>query len=209
MKTAMIWGADGGIGSAILTNLAEAGWTTVAVCRHPDTQITADYIFEADVSQPFFVQQAVHEAAMEIDEIDLWVYCVGDITSSRVKETNAPTWQRILDANLTGAYQSLYNSLPFLAENAHIMFIGAVSERLRLPGLSAYAAAKAGLEAFVEVLAKEERKRKVTIVRPSAVKTDFWGKVPFRMPGNAMPAEAVATAVLNAYDEGHTGKLDI
>ena len=105
---------------------------------------------------------------------------------------NIEDWQGIIDANLTGAYLSLHYSLDLLAENAHIMFIGAVSERLRLPGLSAYAAAKAGLEAFVEALAKEERKRKVTIIRPGAVNTDFWEKVPFRMPANALPVETVA-----------------
>ena len=48
----------------------------------------------------------------------------------------------------------------YMYENAHIIFIGAVSERLKLPGLSAYAASKAGLEAFAEVLGKEERKKR-------------------------------------------------
>jgi len=80
---------------------------------------------------------------------------------------------------------------------------------MRLPGLAAYAAAKAGLEAFAEVLRKEERKRRITVVRPSAVDTAIWQKVPFKLPPEAMKPEAVAERILAAYDEGHRGVLDL
>ena len=89
------------------------------------------------------------------------------------------------------------------------MFLGAVSERMRLPGLSAYAAAKAGLEAFAEALRKEERKRRVIVVRPGAVNTEFWQKVPFKMPGSALSPEAVAEKVVEAVNAGHQGVLDL
>jgi short-subunit dehydrogenase len=84
-----------------------------------------------------------------------------------------------------------------------------VSERMQMPGLSAYAAAKAGLEAFAESLRKEARKRRITVVRPGAVATPFWENVPFRMPANAMTPEAVAAAILSAYEAKHSGKLDL
>jgi short-subunit dehydrogenase len=87
--------------------------------------------------------------------------------------------------------------------------LGAVSERLRLPKLSAYAAAKAGLEAFVEALRKEERRRQVMLVRPAAVATPLWDKVPMSLPTNAPSPEKVAKRILKAYHEGHTGQLDL
>ena len=71
------------------------------------------------------------------------------------------------------AFLATHFSMPLLAQNAHLVYLGAVSERLRLPGLSAYAAAKAGLEAYAEALKKEERKRRITVVRPGAVATPF------------------------------------
>jgi short-subunit dehydrogenase len=80
---------------------------------------------------------------------------------------------------------------------------------MRMPGLAAYAAAKAGLEAFGEALRKELRKQKVTVIRPAAVNTPLWQKVPFRMPGNAMTPEVLAGRILSAYQEGHKGTLDI
>lgn len=51
-KTAMIWGATGGIGRAIAAQLRQNGWTTVAVCRQPEQmEGLVDHAFAADVSR--------------------------------------------------------------------------------------------------------------------------------------------------------------
>jgi NAD(P)-dependent dehydrogenase (short-subunit alcohol dehydrogenase family) len=89
------------------------------------------------------------------------------------------------------------------------VFIGAYSERLQLPGLAAYAAAKAGLEAFAVALSKEERRRRVTLVRPGAVDTPLWEKMPVRLPRSASTADEVAAKILHAHREGHSGVLDL
>lgn len=103
----------------------------------------------------------------------------------------------------------MHHSLPLLASDAHLVFLGAVSERLRLPGLAAYASAKAGLEAFVDVLRKEQRQRCVTIVRPKAVETPLWEKMPFSLPPGAANTDDVVKRVLQAYQEGHSGMLNL
>ncbi len=99
--------------------------------------------------------------------------------------------------------------MPLLDENAHLFLLGAVSERLQLPGLSAYAAAKAGLEALAVSLSKEERKKKVTVVRPGAVDTSLWDKVPFRKPSHTYSPAQVAERIWEAYLEEHKGQLDL
>ena len=111
-------------------------------------------VLEADVSRPHEVERQL-AASQEVDQIDLWVYAAGDIASVKVEEMAPVDWQRIMDANLTGASITAQYSLPLLAPDAHLFFLGAVSERMQIPGLSAYAAAKAGLEAFAESLRKE------------------------------------------------------
>ena len=139
----------------------------------------------------------------------LWIYAAGDIVSARVEAMVPEYWQRIIDANLTGAYLATHYSQPLVAADAHLFYLGAVSERLRLPGLSAYAAAKAGLEAFADALRKEQRGRRVTVVRPGAVATPFWDKVDMRLPKDAAPPNKVAKRILQAYEEGHSGTLDL
>ena len=210
MSTAMVWGANGGIGRALVSELTQQGWTVIAVARQTgDLEQLTPLVIEADVARPHDVQQAVQLAGYEAEQVDLWIYSAGDITSSKIEEMTPAVWQRILDANLNGAFLAAHYSLPLLAPEAHMFFLGAVSERMQMPGLAAYAAAKAGLEAFGEAFRKEARKRKVTVVRPGAVNTALWQKVPFKMPGNAMSPAQVAQAILAAYAEGHKGMLDL
>jgi NAD(P)-dependent dehydrogenase (short-subunit alcohol dehydrogenase family) len=209
-KTALVWGATGGIGRAITQRLTADGWQVVAFSRHPDElDGIAAHALEADVANPFSVQRAVTAASQEAGEASLFVYAAGDITSEPAGKMTPATWRRILDANLSGAFLAVHDSLPLLTADAPLVFLGAVSERLRLPGLSAYVAAKAGLEAFAEVLRKEERKRRVILVRPGAVNTAFWQKVPFRMPTNALSPEEVAERVVAAVENGREGTLDL
>jgi NAD(P)-dependent dehydrogenase (short-subunit alcohol dehydrogenase family) len=78
-----------------------------------------------------------------------------------------------------------------------------------LPGLSAYATAKAGRDVFAQVLAKENPRWRITVVRPAAVATRFWERVPFRLPPNALNTEIVALRILEAYYNEQKGTLDI
>ena len=210
MKTAMVWGAAGGIGNAILKKLNQEGWQTLAFVRGIESlEDQGEYIFEVELHDPANVQQGVYLAAQEVEDIDLWIYAAGDILKTNADEMSPEQWQRILTANLNGAFYAVNSSLPLLSSQAHLIFIGARSERLQLPGLSAYAAAKAGLEAFAVTLAKEQRGKRVTVVRPTAVDTPLWEKVPMKLPPGSMSAETLANQVLDAYASGHKGQLDL
>jgi NAD(P)-dependent dehydrogenase (short-subunit alcohol dehydrogenase family) len=210
MKTALIWGASGGIGRALVEKLDQEHWTVYAVSRHPEELKTlTPHTLYADVTEPEDIDAVVGQIRGAGAQIDLWIYAAGDITSVKVEKMTPETWQQILGANLTGAYLTTHLSEPILAPEAHLIYLGAVSERLRLPGLSAYAAAKAGLEAFAEALRKENRKRRVTVVRPTAVATDLWEKVPFRRPKHALAPEDVVDHVLIAYHETYQGTLEL
>ena len=70
MKTAMVWGADGGIGRALVGQLTSDGWTVLAVTRQPsDLERLTRHVIEADVSRPHDVEQAVLAAA---DAVIVW-----------------------------------------------------------------------------------------------------------------------------------------
>ncbi len=206
----MVWGASGGIGEAIVELLVANGWTVLAIARYTDRLASlTPHVINADVSRRSDVEQAVTSAGYSFNQVDLWIYAVGDIVSEKVETMSPAVWNRIIDANLTGAFLTAHYSQPLLAADAHMVFVGAVSERMQIPGLTAYAAAKAGLEAFAEALRKESRKRRVTVVRPGAVNTSFWDKVPFKMPANAMAPSDVSQKILDAYTQGHSGRLDL
>ena len=209
-RNAMVWGASGGIGRALVQTLATNDWRVTAVSRQVDDLVDlADMVIAADPADTFQVQQAVMSAAQEADEVNLWIYAAGDILASPVAELGPSEWQQILDANLTGAFLAAHHSLPLLAVDAHLIFIGAQHERLQLPGLSAYAAAKAGLQAYTTTLAKEQRKRRVSLVRPGAVDTPLWEKVPLRLPKDALAPDVVAKQIVDLHENGHKGTIDL
>ena len=210
MKTAIIWGSTGGIGKALLKELKSQDWVVAGVARDmAGIPPEVDYAYQAQFEDPTSIEQAVYLASMEIESIDLWIYAAGDIQMAKVDEQSPEDLARIMDANLIGPVNVLHFSLPLLADDAHLIFIGAVSERLSLPGLSSYAASKAGLEAFAIALAKEQRKRRVTVVRPGAVETSFWDKVPLKLPSGAASPEKVALKILEAHQSGQKGQLDL
>jgi NAD(P)-dependent dehydrogenase (short-subunit alcohol dehydrogenase family) len=210
MKTAMVWGAGGSIGRALVTQLVSEDWSVVALTHQPTNLADlTPHVINTDVASPYEVELAIATTSQIVDEVDLWVYAVGDITSSKTVDMSPDAWLRIIDANLTGAFLTTHYSLPLLAGDAHLVYLGAISEQLRLPGLAAYAAAKVGLEAFAEALGKEERKRRVTVVRPGAVNTPFWEKVPLRLPTSALSPDAVAQHIVDAHQQGHKGLLNL
>ena len=210
MGTAMIWGAGGGIGRALAAKLVADGWMVIAASRQiEEGDEPALHRVAVDVSDADSVARAVAAAGDRVDRVDLWLYAAGDITAAKVADLEPADWQRIVDANLTGAYLAAHYSLPLLAPEAHLIFLGAVVERISLPRLAPYAAAKAGLEALAAVLAKEERRRRVTVVRPAAVATSFWDKVPFKRPPDAAEPGQIAEQILELYHAGRQGVLDL
>ena len=210
MKKALIWGGEGGIGRAILEEFKMQGWQVAVVGRTiTGRSAGADWSFEADFRDPDQVDEVVSALRGMNLGFDVFVYAGGDIASVKIRDSEPALWERILDNNLTAVYQTVRGSLPLLSERAHLFLLGAVSERLQLPGLSAYAAAKAGLEAMAVALSKEERQKKVTVVRPGAVDTSLWDKVPFNQPAHAYQPEQVADKIWNDYQEEHQGQLDL
>ncbi len=204
---AIIWGAGGAIGGALKKKLEEEGWEVTPVVHGLSDDLES--AVEANAGDPASVQTAVVEISQRVDEVDLWIYAAGDIMHAELAKMEPSDWQRILNANLTGPFLALNSSMPLLRDDAAILIVGVQQERLRLPGLSAYAAAKAGLEALSDTLRKEQRGHQVLLIRPAAVRTSFWEKVPFSMPKGALEPEALSDSIYNAYQDGKQGTLDL
>jgi 3-oxoacyl-[acyl-carrier protein] reductase len=206
----MIWGAGGGIGRAFVKRLADDGWHVVALAqRIENVHSRAASIHEIDVDSPETIEHAVHVVSREVEKVDLWVYAIGDIILNKIQDLVPEEWARIVKTNLSCAHLASQYSLPLLADDAHLVFIGAMSERLHLPGLAPYVATKAGLESIAETMRKEQRDRRVTLVQPSFLTSSFWEKVPFSMPSQAQDPEELTDQVLKAVRAGHSGVLNL
>lgn len=118
-QTALVWGAAGGIGRALTHRLVADKWQVVSLGRHTETlQDLTPYVFECEVTDPFAVQRTVIAAGQEVSEASLFVYSVGDITSATLAIMPPAAWERIIGANLTGAFLTAHYCLPLLADDA-------------------------------------------------------------------------------------------
>lgn len=211
MPDALIWGASGGIGSALVNQLKENGWRVFAAARHEENiPPTADFTYHFDASDPKSADQVALLVAQEIDEtIDLAVYAAGGVVPGKLDRLEADAWGQSSAANLDGAVHAARASLNLLSKGGHLVFIGAYVEKITLPKMGAYAAAKAGLQTMVDILRKENRRRKITLVRPPAVDTAFWENVPFSLPDSAISPNAVASAIIEHVSADKDGTLDL
>ena len=71
MPNALIWGASGGIGSALVNTLKENDWQVYGVARH-DERITdnADVAIHFDADDPFSYDTAIMTIAQEVETVD-------------------------------------------------------------------------------------------------------------------------------------------
>ncbi len=209
MPEALIWGASGGIGSALVTLLKEKGWQVFAAARDESRVPPADLICTFDAANAYSFKEAAMKVAYESSGIDLVVYAAGGLVAAPVADITSDGWDAVIESNLSGAVRAAQVSVPLTKEGGHMMFIGAYIDHLILPKFAAYAAAKAGLEPLVGILAKEHRKHKFTVVHPGAVATPFWENAPFSLPKTAKQPLVVAEAILARWESGESGKLDL
>lgn len=210
MPEALIWGASGGIGSALVTHLKSWGWTVFAAARD-ERRIppAADFTCRFDAAAPHTIASIPAMIAPQSDGLDLMVYAAGALRAGLLEQLDAESFAQVLNSNVTGAYLAAQASLPLMKAGGHLVFIGAYIEHLLLPKMGAYAAAKAALAPLVTVLQKENRKLRFTLLRPGPVDTPFWQHAPFRLPKDARAPQMIAEAILTQHESGASGELNL
>lgn len=209
MREGLVWGASGGIGSALTKHLTGQGWRVFAASRREDHSAhDVDDTLHFDAADTYSFQRVAMQVGQRSEGLDLVVYAAGGLTAEPLDKLTFEAWTATLNANLTGAFLAAQASLPLLRPDGHLMFLGAYVPKVTLPRMGAYVAAKAGLESLVGVLQKENRRMRISLIRLPAVDTPFWAQVPFRLPANAMQPAQVAEALL-AHFEAHGGDLDL
>jgi NAD(P)-dependent dehydrogenase (short-subunit alcohol dehydrogenase family) len=132
--------------------------------------------------------------------VDILVGAVGGFAPGALLETDAATWRRMLDLNLTSAFATTKAVVkPMVA--ARYGRVVLVASRAVVPpvgGFIAYTVAKAGVIAFVLALAHEMRPHGVTVnaVLPSTMDTPAnRAAMPDTDRRGWVPVEAVADAI--------------
>lgn len=180
-RTAVVTGGTGGLGLAVSSAFADAGFRTIAtwvVDREAEQARRAlgdrVELRKLDVTDP----GDAGALAAELDDSGCWalVHLVGGYLGDRpLGEMTGEEWQRQLDLNATSAAVMMGAFLPGMVRRGGGRVV-AVSSRAALApfaGGSAYAAGKAALIALVQAASNEVKHDGVTVncVLPSVIDT--------------------------------------
>jgi NAD(P)-dependent dehydrogenase (short-subunit alcohol dehydrogenase family) len=148
-RVALVTGANGGLGRAIVGRLEREGWTVAAATR-------MDGAFAADVSQSRECGKVVDTVLARFGRLDLLVNNAAYMALAPVDDHPVDDWWRVVDVNLSGAFfLARAAALALLEARGHIINI---SSRMGMAGDrdgTAYAASKAGLIGLTKALALE------------------------------------------------------
>ncbi|MFY8298120.1 SDR family oxidoreductase [Pseudoalteromonas sp. SS15] len=177
-KTAIVTGAFGGIGTAIVQSLVENQFFVIAVASQRRTQADFDqWLNEANIN-PKHVQAAfldvtdtqacklvLDDLIEEHQHIDVLVNNAGITRDTTFKKMSIEQWREVIDTNLN----SLFNmTQPLFAhmcaqKQGRIINISSVNGQKGQFGQANYAAAKAGMIGFSKSLAYEGARAGVTV----------------------------------------------
>jgi NADP-dependent 3-hydroxy acid dehydrogenase YdfG len=128
------------------------------------------------------VDALVEQTAAEFGRVDLLVTAAGVASFGPLAGTKPGDWEAMLAVNLRGAMLCCRAVLPLMLRQRRgtIINIGSIAARRPIAGCAVYAATKAGLTAFSQVLAEEVRGEgiRVGVVVPGAVDTPLWDAIP-------------------------------
>lgn len=214
---ALVTGAAGGLGRAIVAELAESAGARVAACDLPGAldgapPAGASAAAAFDVRDPAAVREGVESAVAALGGLDALVANAGVVdTLHRADRFPVEAWRGDLDANLSGQFLVAQAAWPALraaakeGEAPAVVLVSSASAETGLPGQVAYTAAKAGVVGMARTLAAEWGPRgvRVNVVMPGLIGTPKVRALPAAALGALMtqvplgrvgePAEVAAT----------------
>ncbi|MGR3810286.1 SDR family NAD(P)-dependent oxidoreductase [Jiulongibacter sp. NS-SX5] len=193
-KTALITGGSRGLGRDMALNLAKDG-VNVLFTYYSNTTKANEVVEEIEAlgvrAKAFQYDAANLESAKNlIDQVksyllesyedanfDYLINNAGTGTFGLVEQTTEEQFDEMVNIHLKSVYFLTQAALPMLNDSGRIINISSGLARFSMPGMSAYAIMKGGIEVFTRYLAKELGSRKITanVVAPGAIATDFAG----------------------------------
>ncbi|MEV6405021.1 SDR family oxidoreductase [Streptomyces bobili] len=170
-RTVVVTGAARGLGAAQARALARRG-ARLALLGHERPALeavaaslpTPALAVEADVTDEGALREAAETVRARLGPPSAVVANAGIAEGGPFARQDMATWRRVVDVNLTGSALTAHTFLPDLRETAgYYLQIASLASLGAAPLMSAYCAAKAGVEAFAHALRAEEAHHGVAV----------------------------------------------
>ncbi|TAE32283.1 MAG: glucose 1-dehydrogenase [Cytophagales bacterium] len=193
-QTALVTGANSGIGAGVAKSLGQAGANVVInyVTKPDDAQAIVDEIkgygvdaiaIQTDVSKENQVQNMFRQAVEHFGTLDILVNNAGLERNAPFHEMTLQQWQFVIDVNLTGQFLCAREAIrEFLRRGPRpdvsratgkIICMSSVHEVIPWAGHVNYASSKGAIKMLMQSLAQEygDRQIRVNSICPGAIQT--------------------------------------
>lgn len=192
-QVVLVSGATGGIGSAVVEELARDGAVVVMLGRD---QLRLDAVRDAvrlrigatgelvtrvaDLTEADSVAAVVTEVAQMFGGIDAVVHAAGDGPVATLAEASDEQWQTTVDTKLMGAVRLIRAAAPALAATGggSVVLVNGAFHKTPQPQFVVNSAVNAALAAFAKAASLDLGPTgiRVTVVDPGAVDTALWAQ---------------------------------
>ncbi|HZT20881.1 MAG TPA: acetoacetyl-CoA reductase [Dongiaceae bacterium] len=187
-RVAVVTGGTRGIGEAISTRLAKAGYQ-VAATYHGNEERARDFsgrtgikTFKFDVCDFAACQKGVKEIEGALGPIEILVNNAGITRDTTLQRMSWEQWNEVIQTNLSSCFNMCRAVIDGMRARSfgRIVNIGSINGQAGQYGQVNYAAAKSGIHGFTKALAQEGARSGITVnaIAPGYIDTDMVRAVP-------------------------------
>ncbi|KUI99674.1 SDR family oxidoreductase [Vibrio sp. MEBiC08052] len=176
-KLALITGATGGIGSAIVKELLSKEYYVIGTyygeseekihqwASENDLSLEKIKLLNLDVSNFEMCKETLNNLMNTYGDIDVLINCAGITRDKLFKKMEKPDWYDVINTNLNSVFNITQCLFPAMLNKGYgkIINISSVNGLKGQFGQTNYSAAKAGMIGFTKALALEGAKYGVTV----------------------------------------------
>lgn len=178
MKTVLLIGAGGGMGSACARMLLSDGVRVLGLDRPGASMPEGVVTLTADLCDPKAVTASFEAAKTLTDSLDAIIYMAGIYEADSLVEIDEARMKRIFEINVFGAYRTVKTFLSLLHSGSRVVLITSeLADLDPLPFTGLYGITKGTLDRYAFSLAMELQLLGITVsvIRPGAVETPLLG----------------------------------
>ena len=161
-KTAVVTGGGSGIGAAIVNRLRSDGYQVAILDLNASD---SEFSYVADVTDRAQIDAALTAIRTALGPVTILVNAAGKDSFRRFTDMSFDEWRKIIDINLNGVFHTIQAVLPDMLEAGwgRIVNISSSSTHSGVPYMSAYVAAKSGVNGLTKSLALEYGPAGITV----------------------------------------------